>query len=214
MQRSNAAVSPRKQPAQARSRATVEAILEGAIRVLVRDGFDGANTTRIAEAAGVSVGSLYQYFPSKEAVVAALIERHADELLRVFDALMPRIADLPVRDALPHIVDAAVDAYRIAPELHRVLNEQVPRVGQMAQIERVSQGIAKQLTGYLARHRDEIGSDRDPSLIAMIIEASVETVVHRAVKGPADQLGSALRTELLLLLRNYAAPQGHIQPTN
>ncbi len=80
--------APRKRPIQARSRATVDAILEGAIRILTRDGFDGATTTKIAEAAGVSVGSLYQYFPSMEAIVAALFEKHADELLAVFDVLM------------------------------------------------------------------------------------------------------------------------------
>jgi len=180
--------------------------LEGAIRVLVRDGFDGANTTRIAEAAGVSVGSLYQYFPTKEAIVAALIERHADEMVAVFDNLSLRIATLPVAEALPLVVDAAVDAHRISPELHRVLHEQVPRVGQMAQIDRVSQRITDQLATYLATRTAEIGPRRDPQVLAMIMETSVEAVVHRAVNSEKDQLGSELKQELLLLLQNYVGP--------
>ncbi|HAE49181.1 MAG TPA: TetR family transcriptional regulator, partial [Tistrella mobilis] len=89
------ATSPRKRPVQARSRATVETILDGAAHILIRDGFDRATTTRIAEAAGVGIGSLYQYFPSKEAVVAALIDRHAAALIRVFDDLAPRLAGRP-----------------------------------------------------------------------------------------------------------------------
>ena len=68
--------NPRKYASQDRSRATVDALVEATARILIREGFDKASTNRIAEVAGVSVGSLYQYFPSKEALVAALIDRH------------------------------------------------------------------------------------------------------------------------------------------
>ena len=74
---------PRKHASQDRSRATVDALIEATARILVREGFDSASTNRIAEQAGVSVGSLYQYFPGKEALVAAVIERHNRELMRV-----------------------------------------------------------------------------------------------------------------------------------
>ena len=67
--------APRKRPTQERSREMVETILEATARVLVKDGFERTTTNRVAEAAGVSVGSLYQYFPSKEALVATLVER-------------------------------------------------------------------------------------------------------------------------------------------
>src|ERR1700733_5846515 len=72
--------APRKKPRQGRSQATVDAILVATARVLCATGYDRASTNRIALAAGVSVGSLYQYFPSKEALVAALVERHIDEM--------------------------------------------------------------------------------------------------------------------------------------
>ena len=62
---------------------TVNALLEATARILIREGFDKASTNRIAEVAGVSVGSLYQYFPGKEALVAALIDRHNQEVMQV-----------------------------------------------------------------------------------------------------------------------------------
>src|SRR5437899_6576406 len=65
---------PRKNASQDRSGATVDALVEATARILVREGFEKASTNRIAEIAGVSVGSLYQYFPSKEALVAAVID--------------------------------------------------------------------------------------------------------------------------------------------
>src|SRR5437870_12652127 len=74
---------PRKLPKQERAKATVEAILAATAHILVREGFDAASTNRIADEAGVSVGSLYQYFPSKQAIVSALLERHVHRMLGV-----------------------------------------------------------------------------------------------------------------------------------
>jgi len=79
---------PRKTASQERSRLTVNALVESTIRVLVKEGYDRASTNKIAAVAGVSIGSLYQYFPSKEALVAAVIDRHTSELsLTIRDAL-------------------------------------------------------------------------------------------------------------------------------
>ena len=72
--------NPRKSASQERSRATVDALLEATARVLLKEGYDRASINRIAEVAGVSIGSLYQYFPSKEALVAAVIDRHTREI--------------------------------------------------------------------------------------------------------------------------------------
>src|ERR1700704_3271428 len=72
--------TPRKRPRQHRSKATVDAILEATARVLIKHGFDGLTTNAAAAAAGVSIGSLYQYFPNKEALVAALLEQHIGQM--------------------------------------------------------------------------------------------------------------------------------------
>src|ERR1044071_5404419 len=130
--RRRAELAPRKEPSQERARQTVDAILQAAATVLVRDGYDRASTNRIAETAGVSIGSLYQYFPSKEALTAALIDRHRAEVMATFYERMTQIADLPIRDAIKTIVQAMVEVHGVDPALHRVLSEQVPKVGKLA----------------------------------------------------------------------------------
>src|ERR1700741_1567619 len=120
---------PRKNAVQERSRATVDAVLAAPARVLVKDGYDRASTNRIAAAAGVSIGSLYQYFPSKEALVAELLDRHCAEILSVLEASAARHAFAPVPEAVRGVVEAMVRAHRLNPALHRVLFEQVPRIG-------------------------------------------------------------------------------------
>src|SRR6516165_4267821 len=97
---------PRKNAAQARSRATVDALVEATARILVRDGFDKASTNRIAEEAGVSVGSLYQYYPSKEALVAAVIERHNRQLMKVVRGVVAEAAAQPIELGVRKLVAA------------------------------------------------------------------------------------------------------------
>ncbi len=76
-------VRPRKAPRQTRAESTVAVIVEAAARILESSGFEGFNTNAVAEKAGVSIGSLYQYFPNKNALLSALIEREASPLLEV-----------------------------------------------------------------------------------------------------------------------------------
>src|SRR5512146_1991433 len=112
--------SPRKQASQDRSRVTVDALVEATARILVREGFDAASTNRIAAKAGVSVGSLYQYFPSKEALVAAVIDRHHQELMQVVRGALAEVASDPLEQAVRKLVAVAIEAHRVNPELHRV----------------------------------------------------------------------------------------------
>src|ERR1700709_461476 len=96
----------RKTPVQARSEATVEAIFEGAIQVLLREGVEKLTTTRVAERAGVSVGTLYQYYPNKQALLHAVLELH---LGKVTDALVRACKESHGR-TLPEMVEAMVEA--------------------------------------------------------------------------------------------------------
>lgn len=127
--------NPRKSASQARSRVTVNALIEATARILVREGFDKASTNRIAEVAGVSVGSLYQYFPSKEALVAALIDRHNQEVMRAVQGELAEAVNLPMEQAVRKLVAVAVKAHSIDPKLHRVLAEQIPRVVRREKVE-------------------------------------------------------------------------------
>lgn len=102
-------VTPRKQPRQARSKQTVEWVLEAAARVFKAEGFS-ATTNRIAELAGVSVGTLYEYFPNKEALLAALAERHVAEAERGIEAALAARTETP--EFLQQLQQATLASHR------------------------------------------------------------------------------------------------------
>lgn len=184
---------PRKQASQERSRATVDALVEATARILVRDGFDRASTNRIAEAAGVSVGSLYQYFPGKDALVAAVIARHQRDLMAVARAALADAADLSLTEAARRLVAAAIAAHRVDPQLHRVLAEQTPRSGVLAEGGTFDASYYDMFRAYLERHRDRL-RPIDLDLAAFVCVTSVEALTHTAVihrdlsDAAADQL--------------------------
>src|SRR5262244_3989532 len=124
--------NPRKSACQERSRLTVDAILEATARVLRKEGYDRASTNKIAAVAGVGIGSLYQYFPSKEALVAGVVDRHAQELLQVARDSFLTAAAHPLETSLRELVAAGINAHRVDPKLHRVLAEEIPHTGRLA----------------------------------------------------------------------------------
>jgi AcrR family transcriptional regulator len=178
---------PRKHASQRRSRATVDALIEATARILVKDGFDKASTNRIAEKAGVSVGSLYQYFPSKEALVAAVVERHTRELMQVVRAALADVAALPAEPAVRKLVAAAIHAHRIDPELHRVLAEQMPRTGTSGNTDVLSREIYTLFQAFLEAHADEFRAV-DPGLATFVCVTSIEALTHTAVLDYSDRL--------------------------
>src|SRR5512138_188963 len=95
-------LTPRKQPVQQRSRATVESILTAASQVFAEQGYAAGTTNRIAERAGVSIGTLYQYFPNKETLAVRLLERHVEQGERMIAGLIERARTMPLdlRDGL------------------------------------------------------------------------------------------------------------------
>jgi AcrR family transcriptional regulator len=197
---------PRKNASQERSRATVDALIEATARILVRDGFDQASTNRIAEQAGVSIGSLYQYFPSKEALVAAVIDRHQRELMAVARGALAEIEALPIKQAVRRVVAIAIEAHRVDPKLHRVLAEQLPRTGKLADAELFKQENYVQFRGYLERHRDELRK-LDLDLAAFMCVTTIEALTHTAVLHRPDILSDeameALVDEATRLISQY-----------
>ena len=180
-------INPRKSASQERSRATVDTLLEATTRVLIKEGYDRASTNRIAEVAGVSIGSLYQYFPSKEALVAAVIDRHTQEISEVTRKALVKAAALPIEAAAREFVSVAIDGHRVNPTLHGVLAEQIPRVGRLENIEaNVRDGYAL-VRGYLEAHRDEIDV-ADLDLAAFVVVTVVEALTHAAVLRRPDIL--------------------------
>src|SRR5262245_52653068 len=172
--------NPRKMASQQRSRVTVDALLGATARILVKDGYDRASTNRIAHLAGVSIGSLYQYFPSKEALVAALIDRHKQQIMQLLRDALINVATRPVADAARELVKASIDAHRVDPRLHRVLAEQIPRVGRLDNMQAIDRETFALVRSYLEAHRNEIDVG-DVNLAAFICVATVEALTHAAV---------------------------------
>jgi len=197
---------PRKNATQGRSRATVDALVDATARILVREGFDKASTNRIAEKAGVSIGSLYQYFPSKEALVAAVIDRHNQDVMRVVRAALADVAAQPVEAAVRRLVAVAIQAHRIDPRLHRVLAEQIPRTGRLKDIETFNREAHALFLAYLESHRADIRV-RDLELAAFLCASSIEAIAHNAVlhRGEAlsDEATEALVDEATRMVIGY-----------
>lgn len=201
------ATKPRKSALQERSRATVGALLDATARVLVRDGYDHASTNKIAEAAGVSIGSLYQYFPSKEALVAGVIARHTEQMMVVVRASFLRVATAPIGHAAVELVRVMIDAHRIEPKLHRVLVEQIPRVGNLERIEQFGEEAQILVVAYLEAHRDEIDVE-DLSLAAFMAVTCVEALTHAAVLQRPELLDDPkFVTETAKLVVRYLSPR-------
>jgi AcrR family transcriptional regulator len=171
---------PRKAPRQARSKATVDTILTAAARVLVKDGFERTTTNRVAEAAGVSIGSLYQYFPSKESLVAALVTAHVDEMRGLVLAALEEVRVLPLRPAARRMIELLVAAHAVDPDLHRVLMEQVPRTGRMGGLADFEADLHRLIVAWLEVHRSELRVT-DLGLAAFLAAATVEAITHFAV---------------------------------
>ncbi len=173
--------TPRKEPRQERAKVTVDAILSATARILVKEGYDRASTNRIAEAAGVSVGSLYQYFPSKEALVAALIEKHSQEMLGTLESRAAMHGPAaPLRAMVRDVVHAMIEAHRVDPKLHRVLMEQVPRVGALKRLSELDDRALALIRAYLELRRLEI-RPKNLKLAAFLMSSLVEAVTHGAV---------------------------------
>jgi AcrR family transcriptional regulator len=198
--------TPRKEASQQRSRATVKALVDATARILVKEGFDKASTNHVAEVAGVSVGSLYQYFPGKEALVAAVIERHDQEIMLTVRGELAEIASQPLAQGVRKLIAVAVKAHRVDPQLHRVLAEQIPRVGKLEKLEAFNSRNFTLFREYLESRRDEIGAP-DLDLATFVCVTSIEALTHNAVLHLpgmlADEAMDALVDEATRLIVGY-----------
>lgn len=179
--------TPRKSASQKRSRLTVDALVEATARILVTEGFDHASTNKIARLAGVGIGSLYQYFPNKEALVGAVVDRHSEATLQIVRAALAKVALRPVDEAIAALVRVGIDAHRVNPKLHRVLTEQVPRVGRLDSVQAIGRESYALVRAYLEAHRDELAVT-DPGLAAFVCVTTVEALTHTAVVDRPDAI--------------------------
>jgi AcrR family transcriptional regulator len=197
------ALSPRKSPRQARSQAMVEAILDATARVLVERGYAGTTTNLVAERAGVSVGSLYQYFPNKDALVTALHDRHMRRMDQVFDAAFARIDEMSFDEALTTIIEGLVESHRHEADLHQVLERQLAGHEDLDAHRDAEAGIAQRFLALLERYGDEVNVE-NPRLVLFTLMHSLHGLVHAAVlERPAGVPLKALTREIVRLAKAY-----------
>jgi AcrR family transcriptional regulator len=197
------AARPRKQAQQERSRALVESLMRATARILIRDGYANLTTNAVAALAGVSVGSLYQYFPNKDALVSALVEQHVSGELQRFRSEAPALFALPVERALPRFVKIMLDVHRTDPELHRVFAEQLPKLGGFASMSAsMDEGVAL-ARAYLELHKEEV-APKDLDAAAFVLVHTAEALTHAAVLMRPDLLAApALEREISACLVRY-----------
>ena len=175
-------------------------------RVLIRDGYEGLTTNTVAEEAGASVGSLYQYFSSKQQLVAALLNQHIENTMHELRSALPELSLLSVAEAVPRFVELMIASHRVEPELHRVFFEQLPRVGDFARIE-ASLEESQQLTEAYLRARAHEIVPQDHALSAFILVHTIETLTHAAVLSRPELLRTdAFVVELSELVLRYLQP--------
>ena len=204
-QRTKEAVTPRKRPVQQRSRSTVDVVLEAAAQVLERDGYAAATTDRIAERAGVSIGTLYQYFPNKDAILLALTQQHARTAQAVLEPLLRELVDgtPPVAAWLPRFVRACVELNGRRPRLHQILFEETPFPPEtMEAMYSSGDVIIAVIESYLARVPGITVTD--PRMAAYLMFRTVGAVIHAGVvRRPAECSMDACGEEVITLLLGY-----------
>ncbi len=172
---------PRKSPRQLRSQQTVDTILRATARVLVERGYAATNTNLIAETAGVSVGSLYQYFPNKNALIAALHERHDQQRLDIIDRVLAGSPAATLRERVAAIAAAMLQAHLLEPALHRVLEQEFPLFEQPLEHSAAAQDLHRRMRHLFELHRDEIArADRD--LATYVALRIMESLVNAAAQ--------------------------------
>ncbi|CAD5247331.1 TetR family transcriptional regulator [Bosea sp. 62] len=195
----------RKEPRQARSRATVEAVVEAGARILSEQGWGGFTTNKVADAAGVSIGSLYQYFPDKLSLVDAIRRRHIDDSL---DAVRRALAGTQsLAEFVEALVANLIAAHSIHPGLHRVLLDEAP--GLEAYRDQNSEIEAQYLALFTqaATIHGSQGQGTPASTVGLVISDAIDGVIHNAARrGRLHE--PALRRELVRLICAYLADRG------
>lgn len=181
------------------------AILDAATRVLIKEGSAGITTNRIAEVAGVSIGSLYQYFPNLDAILNALVDRHEARMLEQLGRMIVEVAGAPIEDAVRAYVKAMLANHAEHPRLHQVITRQIVSfdLDRLRELQKRAESVVRI---WLESHRDEI-RPKNIDLAAFILVSSIETVVHAAVLDRPEMLkDEAFAEEVTRLVVAYLEP--------
>jgi AcrR family transcriptional regulator len=200
--RSQVVLTPRKSPVQARSAASVDAILEATIQVLLQVGKDRLTTTRVALRAGVSVGTLYQYFPNKSALLQAALKHHLDEVANAVE----RVCDQQKGNPLSHMATALINAFLEAKmrkvETSAAMYSVSSDVDGARIVQEMGMRFNKAIVSMLKTASEQLTID--PQIVAGILQGAMAGVSRRMLEAaaPEKQL-EPLRRELVFCVCAY-----------
>lgn len=195
-------LNPRKRPQQRRSRVTIDTIFEATIQVLLANGLDRITTIQIAERAGVSVGSLYQYFPNKRALLAAVVKRHVGGVADATIAACQSAHGKTVADMCATMMDAFVDAKTRRPDVSRALYLPSAMVNADAIVREESARCAQAVHDMLVTASD--AKFAQPRVVSMMLIASIVGPTRATIEAGGDRKTfDALKRHLVALTVGY-----------
>ena len=172
----------RKEPIQDRAKVTSDSILEAAELIIVGEGYEKATTNYIAERAGVSIGSLYQYFPNKDAIISALIEQEVSKVATGIRAVLRESMELPLEEASRAAFTYLLVNFREKKELFYSLPKRTPELIELTQNLSVEKFTHQTNLSLLEQHRDEIEvSDLETALVTL--EISILANIRKYIMG-------------------------------
>jgi AcrR family transcriptional regulator len=201
-QRSRVLLEPRKSPVQARSAASVDAILEATIQVLLSVGKERLTTTRVASRAGVSVGTLYQYFPNKGALLQAALKRHLDEVTEAVERVCREQRGNPLRQMATSLINTFLEAKMRDAKASVALYSVSSDVDGAKIVERMGLRSNKLIVGMLATTCDPL--TKDPQLVALMLQGAMAGVSRRLLEsGAPEKQFDILHQELIFFACAY-----------
>jgi AcrR family transcriptional regulator len=205
--------SPRKAPRQERAKATVDAILRAAAHILRSQGYDALSTNEVARRAGVSIGSLYQYFPSKESLVLALADEHSAEVRALLMKTVEQLQGAPVRTVVETFIEGMMRVHEVDPQLHRALTEHVPRIGGWEKVKELTLPGAQLVRAWLEANAAQFRKvDLDTATFVLV--TAVESITHMSAleAHPVDQ--KTLAREISELVLRYLGAEATASRTH
>jgi AcrR family transcriptional regulator len=201
-QRAQAVLEPRKTPVQARSTASVNAILDATIQVLLKVGKERLTTTRVALRAGVSVGTLYQYFPNKSALLQAVLKRHLDEVTDVVERVCKEQQGEPLRQMATTLITAFFGAKIRNAKTSVALYSVSSDVDGARIAQQTGTRTHKAIVQMLASSRDRLAAA--PQTVASLLQGMMVGVVRRMLEsGAPEKEGDIFRRELIVVACAY-----------
>jgi AcrR family transcriptional regulator len=201
-QRASEVLEPRKSPIQARSVASVDAILKATIQVLLRVGKERLTTTNVALRAGVSVGTLYQYFPNKKALLQAALKRHLTEVAEAVELVCLEQQGRTLRQMSTAVITAYLDAKMKVAKTSSAMYSVSSDVDGARIVQQIVTRFHTAIVEMLRTASDPLATD--PQLVASILLASMGGVVRILLESnnPEEQVDT-LREELIFAACAY-----------